>query len=236
MLRLNRGLMVALLLVAALTLSGCCGPLCSSLTRSVPEISTRRVTGSGALVTREMALEGFTKLEISSAFEVELTQSSMYSVVITSDDNVADDVRVTLSGDTLTIGLRPLSLTMGNVTLRAEISMPRLEGAELSGASRLEGYMDTEDVRFELSGASRLVLEGDGGDLQLGASGASQVDLSDFRVDNASLEVSGASQVTVYVTGRLDAEASGASQVRYLGNPRMGRVESSGASSVSPAD
>jgi len=96
--------------------------------------------------------------------------------------------------------------------------------------------MDTEDVRFEVSGASRLTLEGDGGDLRLDASGASQVDLSDFRVDNADLEVSGASQVTVYVTGRLDAEASGASHVGYLGNPRMGRVDSSGASSVSPAD
>jgi hypothetical protein len=236
MMRMNQGLMVVLLAVVALMVSGCCGPLCSSLTRSVPEISTRRITGSGALVTRELDLEGFTKLEISSAFEVELTQSSIYSVLITTDDNVVDDVRVTLSGNTLSIDLRPLTLNLGNVTLRAEISMPRLEGAELSGASRLEGYMDTEDVRFETSGASRLFLEGDGGDLRLDASGASRVDLSEFRVDDADLEISGASDVTVYVTGRLDVEASGASKVRYLGNPRMGTVDSSGASSVSPAD
>jgi hypothetical protein len=235
MLRLNRGLVV-LLFIAALALSGCCGPVCSSLTRSVPEITTRRITGSGALVTRDYELEGFTELQISSAFDVELTQSSIYSVVITTDDNVADDVRVTLSGSVLSIDLRPLTLSLGNVTLRAEISMPTLEGAELSGASRLEGYIDTGDVRFEVSGASRLILEGEGGDLRLDASGASQVDLSDFRVDNADLEVSGASQATVYVTGRLDAEASGASQVRYLGDPSLGRVESSGASSVSPAD
>jgi hypothetical protein len=233
---MNRGVIVVLLLIVALVLTGCCGSLCSSLTRSVPQISTRRITGSGALVTRELDLEGFTRLEIGSAFEVELTQSSIYSVVITTDDNVIDDVRVTLSGETLSIDLEPLSLTLGNITLRAEISMPRLEGAHMSGASRLDGYIDTEDVRFEVSGASRLFLEGDGGDLRLDASGASKVDLSEFRVNDADLDVSGASDVTVYVTGRLDVEASGASSVRYLGNPRMGRVDSSGASSVSPAD
>jgi len=232
--QVNRGLVVVLLLVTVLLLSGCC-PFCGPLTRR-EGISTRSISGSGALVTREYDLEGFSKLEIGSAFEVELTQSSIYSVVITSDDNVVDDVRVRLSGDTLSIDLRPLSLTIGDITLRAEISMPRLEGAEMSGASRLEGYMDTEDVRFEVSGASRLYLQGDGGNVRLDASGASRVDLSEFRVDDADLEVSGASDVTVYVTGRLDVAASGASKVRYLGNPRMGRVDSSGASSVSPAD
>jgi len=130
---------VVALSIVALVVSGCCGPLCSSLSRSVTEVSSRRVTGSGVLVTREMDLEGFTKLEISSAFDVDLTQSSIYSVVITTDDNVADDVRVTLSGDTLSIGLSPQTWSLGNVTLRAEISMPRLEGAELSGATRLQG-------------------------------------------------------------------------------------------------
>ena len=45
---------------------------------------------------------------------------------------------------------------------------------------------------------------------------------------------SGASEVTVHVTGQLNAEASGASRVRYRGNPSLGRVDTSGASSVSP--
>jgi hypothetical protein len=236
MLGVNRGVIVVLLLIVVLVVSGCCGPLCDTVTRTVPRISSRRIVGSGALIERELDLEGFTRLEIGSAFDVELTQSSIYSVVVTSDDNVADDVRVTLSGDSLTLTLRPVALSLTNVTLRAEISMPTLDGVELSGASRLEGYIDTDDVRFEVSGASRLYMEGTGGDMRLDASGASRVDLADFRVDDAELEVSGASDVTVYAMGRLDVEASGASTVRYLGNPLMGRIDSSGASTVKPGD
>jgi hypothetical protein len=43
---------------------------------------------------------------------------------------------------------------------------------------------------------------------------------------------SGASTATVNASGTLDAEASGASHVRYLGSPTLGNVEVSGASSV----
>jgi hypothetical protein len=66
------------------------------------------------------------------------------------------------------------------------------------------------------------------------ASGASDVDLVDFAVQSADVQASGASKVTVHVTGRLNVEASGASHVRYRGNPNLGRVDTSGASSVSP--
>ena len=227
----DRGLAIVSLLVLAIGVSACCAP-CSWITER--GITWRGITGSGRLITEELDYQGFTKLEISSAFEVELTQSSEYRVVVTTDDNVVDDLRVDVVGDTLRIGLRP-TIGLSNVTLRAEVSMPILEGLELSGASRLDGEMETGDVRFELSGASRLILDGAGGDLRLNASGASQVDLSGFQVGDADVEVSGASQATVYVTGRLDAEASGASQVRYLGDPTLGRIDTSGASTVSPA-
>ena len=59
--------------------------------------------------------------------------------------------------------------------------------------------------------------------------------VEDFVVEDADVEVSGASRATVYVTGRLDVDASGASRVDYLGDPILGRIDTSGASSVSPA-
>jgi hypothetical protein len=40
--------------------------------------------------------------------------------------------------------------------------------------------------------------------------------------------------VTVYVSGTLSASASGASSVKYLGDPTLGSIDISGASSVSP--
>jgi hypothetical protein len=43
---------------------------------------------------------------------------------------------------------------------------------------------------------------------------------------------SGASTVTVNLSGRLDADASGSSDIYYLGNPELGSIDTSGTSSV----
>jgi hypothetical protein len=44
--------------------------------------------------------------------------------------------------------------------------------------------------------------------------------------------VSGASQATVHSAGRLDVRASGASKLFYVGQPTLGSVDSSGASTI----
>jgi len=181
-----------------------------------------------------MDYSGFKELDISHAFRVHLIQSDSFQVSITADDNVWDMVQVSKSGNMLRLGLEDEPLSVQGMTLEAEIHMPTLERADLSGAGRLTGAMDTGDVRFDVSGASRLQLEGRAGDLRLDASGASDVDLSSLVVADADVEASGASKVTVHATGRLNIDASGASSVYYVGNPTLGRVETSGASSVRP--
>jgi DNA/RNA endonuclease YhcR with UshA esterase domain len=66
----------------------------------------------------------------------------------------------------------------------------------------------------------------------LDASGSSNVDLSEYQVSDANLDVSGASSVTVNPGGTLNVIASGASEVFYLGEPTLGKVDSSGSSNV----
>lgn len=235
MLRKHWAVSVFVLLIAAVALTGCCGTGCGSFPQfnwRLPSLRTLR--GSGNLVTREMDYSGFSELDLSHAFKVYLSQSDSFHVTITVDDNVWDMVQVSMSGNMLRMGLEGTSISVQGVTLEAEIHMPTLERADLSGASQLIGDMDTGNVRFDVSGASKLQLEGSAGDLTLAASGASNVDLSSFVVADADVEASGASDVTVHATGTLDIEASGASSVHYVGNPTLGRVETSGASSVRP--
>jgi hypothetical protein len=75
-------------------------------------------------------------------------------------------------------------------------------------------------------------LEGRGQDLLLDVSGASHANLEEFTVQDAALDVSGASEVIVNVNGDLNVSASGASDVTYVGSPRLGDIETSGASSI----
>ena len=210
------------------------------------------VSGSGNVVTREERISGFDKVEASRAFKVDIRQGESFSVVVRIDDNLLDYLILEKQGSTLRIGLKP-NLSLRKHTAEAEITMPELTGLELSGAcqgkitgfasggalrmkvsgaSQMRGDIEARDARFDVSGASQMTLSGSGADLTLDASGASIIDLSDFSVVDADVEVSGASKATVSASGRLDVNASGASSVTYLGNPTMGRVNTSGASSI----
>jgi hypothetical protein len=213
------------------------------------------VVASGRPVTIEKDFAGFDKVEVGSFFVVDIEQSDAYKVVVTVDDNVEQYLDASVQGDTLRVRLRPnLTFDLGGTRPRVEISMPaisalNLSGAsrgtirgfesdadfdlELSGASTLTGQIVTGDASMNLSGASKATLDGEGAKLNLEASGASQADLRNFPVADADVELSGASQATITASGRLDGEASGASRLYYKGNPTLGTLNTSGASSVS---
>ena len=213
-----------------------------------------RVIGSGDLVTEEKDFSDFTIVEVGSGFEVEITQSSSYSINITADDNLFDHIQVSKTGDTLTIRLK-WGYSYQNVTLRAEITTLELyelefsggthgtvEGfssshefvLELSGGSSLIGDFTTSgDAQFTLSGGSHLIeLDGAANDLRISASSGSDLELSNFPVHDASVNLSGGSQATINLDGRLDADLSGGSHLEYNGDPTMGDIKTSGGSTL----
>jgi hypothetical protein len=104
---------------------------------------------------------------------------------------------------------------------------------KVTGASGLTGDVKAaRDARFESSGASRIELSGTGTNAAIDVSGASKAELGKFPIQNADLEISGASNVTISVNGKLDANISGASNLVWSGTPIMGDIQTSGASSL----
>ena len=212
------------------------------------------IGGSGNVVTQEMPLTGFDEVAVSHAFHMDISQSEAFSVVIRIDDNLVQYLQVVKQGNTLKIGLEPgRRYNIRNATMQAKVTMPKLTRLDLSGASHgtitgfkstkaldvdlsgasfLRGDIEAGDARFDVSGASQVTLTGSAQDVTIDASGASIVELADFPVADASVEASGASSVTVNPSGKLDVDASGASHVYYLGSPTLGKVDTSGASSI----
>jgi len=208
--------------------------------------------GSGNLETEDYDFANFTRIEISSAFQFEIKQSSSYSINVTGDDNVIDYVQVSQEGQTLKIRLGTVT-SLRLVTLRASVTIPQLRGLivsgasrgtvsdfnsteglniTVSGASRVTGDITAGDVEFDISGASTIQLEGSADDMIAGVSGASRLSLGDFTVNDANVNISGASTGTINLDGRLDANVSGASTLLYTGEPTMGTINVSGASTL----
>jgi len=213
-----------------------------------------RVNGSGRIVTEDFDIRDFSRVDISHAFNVEVIQSGSYEVAVRIDENLQQHLRIEKRGDTLVIGLKPYrSYNLRSVTMEAQVHIPDLRGidasgasdvrvsgfssakdfdVDLSGASYLDGEITARDMRIEVSGASRVRLRGAAENLYLNASGASNLALEDFPVQDADIELSGASEATVVMNGTLDIDASGASRLYFGGSPTMGRVDLSGASSI----
>jgi CBS domain-containing protein len=211
------------------------------------------VIGSGNLETEEYAFANFTRVEISSAFEFEIKQSGSYSINVTADDNVIDRVQISQDGQTLKIRVGGVPTSFRSVTLKALVTMPQLGGLTVSGAtrgivsnfncteavsiavsgaSRVTGDITAGDIEFDVSGASTVQLEGSAADMVAIISGASRFSLGDFTANNADVNISGASTGTINLDGRLDADVSGASTLLYIGDPVMGTINVSGASSL----
>ena len=103
---------------------------------------------------------------------------------------------------------------------------------EISGASKLSGNMTADDMDIEVSGASKVELSGSGDKLDTEVSGASELDMEKFILQSADLNISGASEATLNIKGTVDARLSGASRLYFYGNPEIGDLNVSGASTV----
>jgi Putative auto-transporter adhesin, head GIN domain len=111
--------------------------------------------------------------------------------------------------------------------------MPSIESFDISGASsgNLTG-INNESLTIDASGASKIKVEGAAKELRVDLSGACRLDAENLKSESVWVEASGASNATVFASNEINAEASGASCVRYAGEPKEVKKQSSGASSV----
>jgi RNA polymerase sigma factor (sigma-70 family) len=218
-----------------------------------------RIQGSGKAITREMDLKGFTAVEVSSVFRVEITRSDSFRTAITADDNIFPYIKVTKEGSALRLSLDSRNKSISVTTLKATIAMPALERVELSRssqvttkgfasgkvfqakvteASSLNGEIKAGRVELELASAGKVTLKGAAKEARISANGASSLSLGELTLERADVTLTGGSSATLNVTKKLDYHLSGGSRLEYRGNPSLGKQEVSAGSVVKriPAD
>lgn len=227
----------------------------NAVVRAEEPADEKVLEGSGKSTTKEIKVADFTSVEVSSAFLVEIRQGETFRTTISADDNVIEHIKADKKDATLKIHMDANNLSVrGKQRWKVEITMPTLEGLRLSGAStvtfsgfksgkdfkahltgacKLEGKIEAGKIDLDLTGASKAKLAGSAKEAKLVATGASQVNLEDFALGQADVQLSGASSAKVNAKDKLDYRLSGASRLTYQGNPTIGKSEKTGASSVS---
>jgi hypothetical protein len=181
------------------------------------------VQGSSNVVTETYDVSGFSRLDVSNAVQVDLSQEGDESVSVETDANLLRYLEVEVRGDTLHVGLNDSA-----------------RGVTINPSRGIHFTIGVDDLeRLEVSGASNVVsgpLES--GDFELSVSGASDVVIESLDVESARIEASGSSDVSVgeLQAEELDATASGASTVKVEGEAADQVADVQGASHYRAGD
>jgi hypothetical protein len=173
------------------------------------------VVGTSGVTTKAFDLSGFTAVRVDDDCSATVSRGDAFKVSVTVNENLVQYLTVEVKGDALQIGLDP-TLTYRLADVRAEITMPSITGAEVSGAS--DAYM----TGFSSPDA-----------LTLKASGGSQLDLKGVKAGAVTFDASGASRIEGnLVCDDLSGVASGASTATMGGSSSTAKLEASGASKL----
>lgn len=201
----------------------------------------------------ERKISQFTKLEVSSAFKVVLTQGNTEKLLIDASEDDMNQIITEVKGNKLIIRLKSAVFNRQIAGITIYLTFNTLTDIDVSGAVEVKGtnVMSFNDLEIEGSGASTITLNlsakklscdlsgassanlvGQAARFDIDLSGASKLDAREFTSKESNIDVSGASSAQVNVTEKLKVEGSGASNVRYSGNPAIVVSDLSGASSV----
>jgi hypothetical protein len=193
------------------------------------------------------ALRDFSEVEVSGKFDVRIIHGGDYAVELITPQREREKYKIYRSGETLVIdylGKKNFNFNMKDLNVeeaRITITMPRLEKLEATGYGsirfdnfvtedldieargpiRIRGDINTQDLTLNLTGKTEAELAGNATRMNARLEFASKLRAYNLDVVDAIVEVSGASNARVSVTGNLEIEEGLGSNVNYRGGPNV---------------
>ena len=201
----------------------------------------------------------FHAIKVSNAFEVYISQGNEDAVAISATtDEYKKKIITEVKNSVLIIRFDDdkkfwKGLNSSKHKLKAYISIKKIDAlnvsgacnvyfedglsaeglsVDLSGASDMKGKIEAKTLKVEISGASSATISGNAATLDVDASGASDFKGYDLITNYCDAKASGASSVNITVNKELNANANGASSIRFKGEGLIRDIKTSGASNV----
>jgi len=186
--------------------------------------------------TDKRNISNFTKINATGVASIVYENSNTTSLIIEGDANEIKNIETVVKGNVLYVKAN------GNYkhSFKIKITSPQLEALNMSGASNfkapalvkaetfsivakgassVEMPLSAKKVISEMEGASNIKLSGNTTELVADLSGASSLKAGDLISQNTLVTASGASSAKVYASQKLVTNSTGASDIKYNGNP-----------------
>lgn len=199
----------------------------------------------------------FTGIAVSGGIDLYLSSGDEAVAVSSSKPELTEHIKTEVKNGVLTIGFESKSgININwneNRRLKAYVSCKTLNSlsasggsdvlidgiiksselrVHLSGGSDFKGKVDVENLRVDQRGGSDVNIAGKAATLSVEASGGSDFNGYDLITEICNLQASGGSDIEITANKELSAQATGASDIHYKGQPNVKEAKASGASSV----
>lgn len=228
------------------------------LTSSCVGFNEKNVKLSGVTKVSTKEVSAFDKVDVSGAIDVIVNIGNKSEVVIEADSAIMPYIVTEVKDRELRIYNKDIIgfYNFKNNKILVTITTPSILELEssgacdvtindlktdmfkvsLSGACDLIGSFECNVLDLEASGSSDSKLRGKVKNCNIELSGACDIKALDLEVDSLKIEGSGSSNVEITVQNSLDVELSGASELRYKGEPKYIKTDMSGVSNLTKID
>jgi hypothetical protein len=195
--------------------------------------------GIFAQAKEDRKVESFDRISVSSAIKLELSIGDKESVTVETEQDQMKQVKTEVKSGELNLSLEGnfhsekgvvIHVTAKNIKEIEASGASRVEvkdalkseslKLEISGASNMKAQVKVNDLHLEMTGASQVNLSGEAAKMKAEISGAASLKANDLKVKDADVEATGAARACIEVSENLKAEASGAGNISYSGNPK----------------
>ncbi len=193
-----------------------------------------RIRPSSTVTTEVINLKDFTGIDVSDAFNVNITVSDNEYVEIEANENLHSIINAEMIGNTLNIKIKNHTRITGRPTLNINVSSNNLASFKASDATCMNviGTIKKTDVSIDLADASSFEGDIDARKVYVEIADASDMSLTGFS-DYTSIFIKDASSFEGYgfATGTLEADIADASSMKITVNDEI-YIDASDASSL----
>ena len=215
------------------------------------DVFDESIYGKGPVETKERNTGDFTGIKVSAGIDVFLAQDDNTQVKVTADENLHEVIKTEIRGNVLhvysDVNIRKAKSKKVYVTCKEIEELGVSSAGDLTGQNKIvtdfldislssAGDLDIEveanRIECSISSSGDARLSGSAEELYARLSSAGNLKAYELITKKCKVRVSSAGDAKIHVTEELDASASSAGNVYYMGDPKIKNINSSSAGGV----
>ncbi len=203
-------------------------------------IGAERIKGNGNIVTVDRTMEDVSKIKLSGSYEVEITQGSVPSLRIETDENIVPLIQSDISEGWLNIKTKKnisisttnqikVYLTVsslealhvagsGNITGKGKFTKGEKLSLKIAGAGSVTLDVNTPEVKTDIAGSGSVYLSGETRKQTIDIAGSGDYVAEQLKSESAKIDIAGSGDVKVFADDAIDIRIAGSGNVYYKGN------------------